>query len=309
MRPGSYAAVVGSANVDIGGRAFAPLIERDSNPGAVGISYGGVGKNIAHNLRLLGADVYMLTALGTDALSGELRRSCERSGIDMSRAREVPGGAAPIYLFISDEDGDMRLAVCDAEIAGSIDESYLARNLELLNGAAAVAADCNLSREALAFLAGHCTAPLFVDPVSVSKARRLSGLLGGIHTLKPNILEAEELTGVEIRDRASLELAGQRILDAGVQRVFISLGAKGLYCAGRDIEPFIQPCLGCELVNATGGGDAVMAMLVRAHMLGLGPRETASRAMASGALAVESAETVNPELSMAAIESKLEKEQ
>ena len=54
LRTGSYAVVVGGVNVDIGGIAFSPLVAADSNPGTVKISLGGVGRNIAHNLSLLG---------------------------------------------------------------------------------------------------------------------------------------------------------------------------------------------------------------------------------------------------------------
>ena len=64
LRSGSYAVVVGGVNVDIGGRSFAPLIGADSNPGTVSVSLGGVGRNIAHNLSLLGADVRLLAAYG-----------------------------------------------------------------------------------------------------------------------------------------------------------------------------------------------------------------------------------------------------
>ena len=53
-------------NVDIGGRSAGPLVGRDSNPGTVTVSMGGVGRNIAHNLRLLGVRVSLLTALGED---------------------------------------------------------------------------------------------------------------------------------------------------------------------------------------------------------------------------------------------------
>ena len=49
----SRVAVIGAVNIDICGRPFNPLIMRDSNPGTVTMSMGGVGRNIAHNLRLL----------------------------------------------------------------------------------------------------------------------------------------------------------------------------------------------------------------------------------------------------------------
>ena len=49
-----YAVVCGGVNIDIGAHSFAPLRDRDSNPGRVELSLGGVGRNIAHNMRLLG---------------------------------------------------------------------------------------------------------------------------------------------------------------------------------------------------------------------------------------------------------------
>ena len=61
-----YAAVVGGVNMDIGGQSDGPLVPGDSNPGRVRISLGGVGRNIAHNMALLGLDVRFLTAFGDD---------------------------------------------------------------------------------------------------------------------------------------------------------------------------------------------------------------------------------------------------
>ena len=46
--------VAGGANIDIGGQSQGPLAYRDSNPGTVTVSLGGVGRNIAHNLLLPG---------------------------------------------------------------------------------------------------------------------------------------------------------------------------------------------------------------------------------------------------------------
>ena len=59
LRTGTYAVVVGGVNMDIGGTSYAPLVSEDSNPGAVTMSLGGVGRNIAHNLCLMGTDVHL----------------------------------------------------------------------------------------------------------------------------------------------------------------------------------------------------------------------------------------------------------
>ena len=109
LRSGTYAAVVGGVNVDIGGQSYAPLVARDSNPGRVRISLGGVGRNIAHNMSLLGVDVRLLTAFGDDLHAQRVAASCGELGIDISHALQVPGGTTSTYLFLNDVDGDMAL--------------------------------------------------------------------------------------------------------------------------------------------------------------------------------------------------------
>ena len=168
LRSGSYAVVVGGVNVDIGGRSFAPLVSADSNPGRVTISLGGVGRNIAHNLSLLGADVRLLTAYGDDAHGAQVAASCSELGIDLSHALRVPGAATSTYLYLSDDRGEMALAVSDMSVCEKITPAYLASQLPLLQNAQVVVADCNLPAESLGYLAETCTAPLFVDPVSTA---------------------------------------------------------------------------------------------------------------------------------------------
>ena len=61
------AAVIGGLNADIWGRPSGPIILRDSNPGSVTLTPGGVGRNIAHDLCLLGLDVSLVSAVGVDS--------------------------------------------------------------------------------------------------------------------------------------------------------------------------------------------------------------------------------------------------
>ena len=116
VRTAPYAVVVGGANMDIGGRSYAPLVPRDSNPGQVRMSLGGVGRNIAHNLCLLGTEVKFLTAFGDDLSAQKLAASCGELGMDISHALQIPGAATSTYLFISGPEGDMALAVSDMDI-------------------------------------------------------------------------------------------------------------------------------------------------------------------------------------------------
>ena len=173
LRTGSYAVVVGGVNVDIGGRSQRKLVAADSNPGKVSISLGGVGRNIAHNMSLMGVDVKMLTAMGEDIYGNRIAESCRSLGIDASRALRVADCATSTYLYIADEEGEMALALSDMEVCDRITPSYLAANLRVLQNARVIVADANIPAESLVYLAENCTAPIFCDPVSTIKAEKL----------------------------------------------------------------------------------------------------------------------------------------
>lgn len=305
LRSGSYAVVVGGVNVDIGGRSFAPLVAADSNPGMVRTSLGGVGRNIAHNMSLMGVDVRMLTAFGDDANGQRIAASCSELGIDLSHALRLSDATTSTYLYLTDEKGEMALAISDMEVCKKITPAYLTSNLALLQNAQVVVVDANIPAESLIYLAENCTAPLFCDPVSTRKAEKVRPILNKIHTLKPNKLEAELLSGVKIKSFADVEKAADKLLEMGVHRLFISMGAEGVYAAMGD-QRVQLPNLPGNMVNTTGCGDAFMAALVWAYLQGSDLRETALAGLAAGAVAMESAETINPQMSAAALKNRME---
>ena len=61
------------------------------------------------------------------------------------------------------------------------------------------------------------------------------------------------------------------------------------------------PCFPTRMVNTTGGGDAVMAALIWAHLGGKSLEEATAAALKAGRLAVEYDGTNNPALSVEAI--------
>ena len=305
LRTGSYAVVVGGVNVDVCGRSLAPLVAADSNPGTVSTSLGGVGRNIAHNLRLMGVDVRMLTAYGDDLNGERVAASCSELGIDLSHALRISGGTTSTYLYLTDERGEMALAVSDMEICKKITPAYLAANLSLLQNAQVVVADANIPAESLRYLAENCTAPLFVDPVSTAKSEKLRPILPRIHTLKPNRLEAELLSGVKIQTPADVEKAADALTELGVHRMFLSLGADGVYAAMGDQKRRL-PNLPGRMVNTTGCGDAFMAALVWAYLEGMDLETTAKAGLAAGAITMESTETIHPNMSAEALKARME---
>ena len=268
------------------------------------ISLGGVGRDIAHNMTLMGLDVKMLTAMGDDVYGNRIAASCTELGIDASHALRVSDCATSTYLYIADESGEMALALSDMEVCDRITPQYLTANQQVLQNARVIVADANIPAQTLVYLAENCTAPIFCDPVSTIKAEKLRPILNKIHTLKPNRLEAELLSGVPIVEKQDAEKAAAALLEKGVQRVFISMGADGVFAADGEKQLWL-PNIPGNMVNTTGCGDAFMAALVWAWMQEYDLEQTALAGLAAGSIAMESRETINPAMSATALKLRM----
>ncbi len=285
------AIVIGGVNMDIGGSPVNKLIMRDSNPGIITARPGGVGRNIAHDMSLLGLEVSLIAAIGDDVYGHGILTSCAELGLDLSLARVLPDMRTSTYLYVTDETGDMELAISDMEIVKCITPDYVARHIEAVNSFDAVVLDANLEAETIEYVAAHCTAPIYADPVSTAKALRFLPVLDKLTALKPNIYEAERLTG-----EIDPERAARKLVEHGVKRVFISLGEEGILAADEN-ELLKLPREYVTVVNTTGAGEAATAAIVWAGLNGLSLYDSARAAVKAGAITATCEGANNPELS------------
>lgn len=288
-----YVTVIGAANIDIHGFTEEKLILKDSNPGRVNICLGGVGRNISENLTRLDVDTKLITAIGDDVYGRKLVEECKLIGIDMDHALILNDMSSSIYLAIMDEDGDMALALSDMTILEKMSVDYIKSKSYIINKSKVIVIDTGLSQEVIEYiLANFKDNKIFLDPVSVKKARKVKELIGSFHTIKLNKLEAEYLSDIEIKDREDLEKASLYFINKGVQRVFITLGEKGVfYRKGDYVNTFKPPKI--KVVNATGAGDAFMAGIVYCTLKEENIDYTARFGSAASILALSNENTVN----------------
>ncbi len=294
-----FVVVVGGANMDIHGTPDAALRQHDSNPGTVQSSPGGVARNIAENLARLGVDCRLIAPVGNDHHGKLLLQQGREAGIDMRNMLQIDSASTSTYLSILDHCGDLALAISDMAILDELNADQLRTHEKMLRQATMIVADTNLTDDALAYLTGtFAEQTLFVDTVSTTKAVRIRPYLSAVHTLKPGLIEAEEIAGIKATTDDQLPTLAHWFHQQGVKQLFITLGARGVfYSTGEQQGIEKSPTSTDQPINAGGAGDAFIAGLARAW-LGQWPLLRSVRfAMAAAKLTLMHGATINPDLS------------
>ena len=286
-----YVLVIGGSNIDIQGFPKEKLIQRDSNIGTVKMSLGGVGRNIAENCARLGVPTRLMSVIGDDPYGQKILKEAQAIGLNMQDTVVLSGESTSTYLSILDETHDMAMAINHMDSIEKLTVDHIRAKRSIIEHAQLVVLDTNLSQAVLDhLLTQYPKTKFFVDTVSTKKALKIKEHLKHIHTLKPNRMEAEVLTGSSEKTPL-LELGSQ----LKCKRSFISLGSQGVQVfEGKTHLHF--PTKPIEVVNATGAGDAFMAGLVYAYLKGYDIKETCLTAMAASRLALSHPDTINPNL-------------
>jgi pseudouridine-5'-phosphate glycosidase/pseudouridine kinase len=118
----SCAAVVtiGGMVCDVVARPQRGALARDSHPGGVKLSGGGVARNVAHALAVGGVDVALVSAVGDDVFGRFVVDVTRRAGVNVDAVRVVPHRATAVYNALLDVDGEMQHAVADMAIFDEI---------------------------------------------------------------------------------------------------------------------------------------------------------------------------------------------
>ena len=297
VKEGEYVSIVGGANVDIQGFPKEKFILKDSNPGYVKTSLGGVGRNIGENLARLGVYTKLITVIGDDANGNNILENARSVGLDMEHSMKLKEDSTSTYLALLNEKGDMEAAVSSMDIFDNMTVNFIEDKKAIIENSKVCVIDTNIPQDVIKFIITNFKGvPFFLDTVSTSKARKVKDVIGYFHTIKPNKYEAELLSGMEINSKDDVKKAAEIFLDKGVKRVFITLGEKGVYYNDGVNENFIKnPKV--NIVSATGAGDAFDAGLVYCYLNDFNIEKTAYFSMAASILTLLHENTINPNMS------------
>ncbi len=265
------------------------VVPGTSNPASVKKAAGGVMRNIVHHLTLLDVPVQFITVVGDDADGEWLKNNCRQAGIDMSNTATVKGNTGK-YSAILNPDGSLYTAACVNECEPFLTIQLLQDQQSVLSAATVIVADTNLNTTVLEWLITFCkekSIKLFIDPVSVEKAKKLSRIsLDGLYMVTPNEDELPSLIDEDLSATATV----QKLISRGVKNIWLRKGAEGssMYATSGS---YSLPSPVVSVTDITGAGDSALAAWIAAFSLGKSEKECllAAHSMAAAILQVEGA--------------------
>lgn len=294
--------VIGAASSDIVGRVTTDLAQGASTPASIRASLGGTARNFAENLAKLGQPVTLLTAVGKDPAGKALLKHTEKAGVDVShviQSKDHPTGA---YLAVVNAAGELHFALDDMSAAELLTAEYIQDKANLFEEAALVFLDANLSEDALAAamqLAKEYDLPVAADPTTTALTDKFKPYLAQITLLTPNHKEAGVLCENPV-DQVSGEQAleaAKYLVRQGVELAIVTLAEFGLSYATGETSGNI-PAIRTQIIDPTGGGDALSAAVVFALLNGISEDEAVRLGIAAASLTLKHTGAVLEDLSL-----------
>lgn len=287
MSKGPRIIVIGSANVDL-----TTFTDDFPKPGQTifgsdfDLGFGGKGANQAVAARLCGAEVQMVGRVGDDLFGPATMENFRHLGVGIARFHATPGAASGTAAILVDSAGQNRIIV----VKGANDlvtPADVDRCVPLLEGCDCLILQLEIPLETVYHAiaaAGRLGVRCILNPAPAAALD--FGKLQTASYLIPNESEAEELTGIEVRDVAGAEAAARRLRTLGLSRVVITLGSRGAWLSTPEEETAI-PAYPVESRDTTGAGDAFVGSFTVFLAEGLPEVEALRRAALYAALSTQ----------------------
>lgn len=293
-----YCCVIGGANMDIQCFPKLDLVYHDSNPGNMKLSSGGVGRNIAENMIRLGIRTKLITVLGDDLYANAIIDEAKSIGLEIEDSLFLDKTNSSTYFSVLNKDGDLEIAIASMDIYDSLTDTFIKKKEKIIQNSRIVIIDTNIPESVIEFIVKtYKNTIFFLDTVSTAKSVKIKDLLGYFHTIKPNKIEAEKLSGIQIKSDKDLHDVAEYFFKKGVKNVFITLGSEGVYYNDGKFKGTLSGKK-IKAINTTGAGDAFVAALVYCHLQEMSIKDTAIFAQNASILTLMHENTINPNMSL-----------
>ncbi|XP_071935469.1 pseudouridine kinase-like isoform X1 [Coffea arabica] len=256
------AVVIGGMVLDINATPSVPAKPRTTTPGKVLYALGGVARNVAECMSKLGTKPYMISAVGLD-MAGNLLleqwKSAELSTEGIQRHQDIE---TAVVCNIFDGKGELAAAVASVDaIEKFLTPEWVWKFSWKIRSSPVLMVDANLSSptlEAACQLAAESKTPVWFEPVSVAKSKRIASVAKYVSFASPNedelIAMANALSSADVfspikREDIHIKLsvrslfqmlrpAIQVLLEKGIKVIVVTLGSDGVFLCSSEKHEF-----------------------------------------------------------------------
>ena len=258
---------IGSSVVDELFHAKEKIILASTSDAAATKTPGGVARNIANQIALLGVPVYLISVFGNDSDSTWLKSDCESSGVNTDASLFIDGPTGK-YTGILQVDGSLFAAFLTNPQHHLLTPAYMAEKAELLKTASYIVGDANLNADTISWLVDFSKAmsiPFIIEPVSVPPASKLANIdLNGLYMITPNEDELPVLCKAPQND---FKKTIDYLIATGIKKVWLHNGKHGsTMVSAEGVISLHAPLV--EVVDCTGAGDGSLSGFLVGKYLG-----------------------------------------
>ncbi|EOA38005.1 hypothetical protein CARUB_v10009474mg [Capsella rubella] len=243
--------IIGALILDVHAKPATTPISGTTVPGQVLFTPGGVARNVADCIFKLGIKPFMIGTLGLDAPANALLKEWKLSTEGILRREDI---TTPIVSLVYDMNGEVSAGVAGVDaVEKFLTPAWIQRFVKNISSAPVLMLDANLSTlalEASCKLAAEFNVPVWFEPVSVTKSRRIASIAKYVTMVSPNQDELvamanalctrnlfhpfkPEESKLSIEDMfCVLKPAIWVLLENGIKVVIVTLGSNGaLLCS------------------------------------------------------------------------------
>jgi len=246
---------------------------------------GGKGANQAVAAARLGADVAFIACVGDDSFGLNIRDAFKRDGMNVDAVmveKNTPTGIAMIQVSATGEN-----SIC---ISGEANNHLTAARIKpfssLISNAEMLLMQLETPIATIQAAAETAKLAGTLVVLNPAPAQPLSDeLLKLVDIITPNETEAEQLTGIKVKDMASAQQAANQLHHKGIKIVMVTLGSEGVWLSqmgnGKQIKGFSVKAVDTTAAGDTFNGALLTRLLEKATM-----EESISFAHAAAAITV-----------------------
>lgn len=258
------AVIIGGMVLDIHATPSVPANPRTTTPGKVHYMLGGVARNVAECMSKLGTRPYMISAVGHDMAGNLLLEHWKSAGQCVEGIQRHQEIETAVVSNIFDVKGELAAAVASVEaIEKFVTPEWIEQFKYNIRSAPVVMVDANLSPptlEASCRLAAELDVPVWFEPVSVIKSKRVVSVVKHITFASPNedelIAMANALSAQDVfhpieKDKKTIKCSIQSLfqllkpailvlLEKGIKVVFLTLGSDGVFLCTKGEPRFLE---------------------------------------------------------------------